>query len=192
MKTRTTLIFMAGIIGLIVTVGSSIAISNLTQQVTPTAISTEEWGLFPEGAATLYTTAAAFQSFERGFMVWRQDKNCVYAIQGDQAVLPVSRYGYCLSVAPLTDQKAKDTPPSGLNQPDGVLGQVWRYYPQVQAQLGFALQAEQSYTATIPTDPGPTIGMDGSPYYRNQMTMPDGQVLACGSRSATQGSCELS
>ena len=192
MKTRTTLILVAGTIGLIVIVGSGLAISRVTQQETPTAIRTEEWGLFPEGAATLYTTAAAFQSFERGFMVWRQDKNCVYVIQGDQAVLPVSRYGYCLAVAPLTDQEATYMPPSGLSQPEGVLGQVWRYYPQVQAQLGFALQAEQNYIATIPTDPGPTIGMDGSPYYRNQMTLPDGQVLACGSRSATQGSCELS
>ena len=174
-------------------VSMSLFYSNNVPPTLPSITASPDWGQFPEGPATAYVTKAIFQSFERGFMLWRQDKNCAYAVEtaNEQAVLPfpVHRYGYCLSVAPLPDKTVPITPPSGFSQPIGALGKVWRYYVELQAHLGFAVQLEQPYTATIPVDTGIKFTMDGSPFNRDQITLPDGHVLSCGTRSATQGSC---
>ncbi len=188
------LLFFAGVFNL----------SSVNQSIPPT--STPIWATFPQSAATPYTTQAIYQPFQHGFMLWREDENCVYAIQNGTdggspfAVIPaaipaepdsmIHSYGYCLSVAPLTDTHVEATPPSGLIMPSGVLGKVWSYYPEIQTALGYATQPEQDYTATIPTNEGAAV-MDGTPFTINQITLPDGSILACGSRAATAGTCSL-
>ena len=162
------------------------------------------WASFPGSAATPYVTQAIYQPFEYGFMVWRSDENCVYTIQNSIdggprfAVIPktipagsnpmIYSYGYCLAVAPLIDKPLEVTPPAGLIEPTGVLGKVWRYYDELRTSLGYATQPEEDYAATIPTNAGAAV-MDGLPFTMAQMTLPDGTILACGSRAATAGTC---
>ena len=162
------------------------------------------WAAFPSSAVTPYVTEAIYQPFERGFMLWRADQNCAYAILTDTpssvhlAIIPLAipaspdskihAYGYCLSVTPLTDRAVQVAPPSDLLAPTGVLGIVWRYYDEIRAGLGYATQPEQRYTATVPTNDGAAV-MDGSPFTMAQITLPDGTIFACGSRAATTGTC---
>ena len=173
-----------------------------TRQATEFVVSasaTPVWATFPESAVTPYVTEAIYQSFEQGFMLWRADYNCVYAISTHsdphRAIIPESipgemihSYGYCLAVTPLPDRIIELQTPDGLRIPSGVLGLVWRYYDEVRTVLGNATAPEQHYTATVPTNEGAAV-MDGSPFTMAQITLPDGTVLACGSRAATAGTC---
>ena len=162
---------------------------------------TPVWATFPQSAVTPYVAEAIYQPFQRGFMLWRSDYNCVYAIIADVpdsphfALIPKSipgemihSYGYCLAVTPLTDRAIELQTTDSLLMPTGVLGLVWRYYDEIRAGLGNATAPEQRYTATVPTNDGAAI-MDGSPFTMAQLTLPDGIVLACGSRAATAGTC---
>jgi hypothetical protein len=174
--------------------------SDLSVQPTATTV----WATFPSSALTPYVTEAIYQPFEHGFMLWRADQNCVYAIRTDvsysphAAIIPVAiptpsddtnyAYAYCLSLAPLTDRTVQAVPPAGLSLPTGVLGKIWNYYDEIRAELGYATAPEQHYTATIPTNAGAAF-MDGSPFTIAQMTLPDGTIFACGSRAATVGTC---
>jgi len=176
--------------------------ANLAQTFEPSA--TPIWATFPNSAITPYVTEAIYQPFEHGFMLWRADYNCVYAIVTDmqyeppRAIIPLAipsdtasmihAYGYCLSVAPLTDRSLQTAPPAGLRVPTGVLGKIWRYYDEVRARLGYATAPEKHYTATIPTNNGAAV-MDGLPFTWAQLTLPDGTIFACGSRAATAGMC---
>ncbi len=198
MKVKTPHVIVGGIIclALVGSVAVGLLTSNNPPRTTPATTPSPDWSQFPEGPTAAYTTDAIFQLFERGFMIWRGDKNCVYSVEtaSEGAVLPFSdypysSYGYCLSVAPLEDLALQLTPPSGLSMPVGVLGKVWSYYSEIQTGLGFAIQVEQPYTATIPVDTGIKYTMDGSPFYRDQITLPDGDTLACGTRAATAGTC---
>jgi len=175
-------------------------LSELPVQPTATPI----WASFPSSAVTPYVTEAIYQPFQRGFMLWRADQNCVYAIatsiaaEPRHAIIPsglpaspdsmIHSYGYCLSVAPLTHIPPNLNPPTGYFEPTGVLGKVWHYYLEVSTELGFATAPEQHYTATVPTNDGAAV-MDGSPFTIAQMTLPDGTIFACGSRAATAGTC---
>ena len=165
---------------------------------------TPVWATFPQSAVTPYLTEAIYQSFEHGFMLWRSDQNCVYALITDdpysppRAIIPqiipadsnpmIHSYGYCLAVAPLTDRTIEAEPPAGLIVPSGVLGLVWRAYDEIRAGLGYATAPEQRYSATVPTNEGAAV-LDGSPFTIAQITLPDGTILACGSRAATAGTC---
>ncbi len=200
MKVKTMHLIVGAIICLVIVgiVAIGVVNSNNLPRTTPSTTPSPDWGQFPEAPATAYTTDAIFQLFERGFMIWRQDKNCVYSVETatERAVLPFtdypnSSYGYCLSVAPLEELAVHITPPSGLRLPTGVLGKVWSYYAEIQTGLGFAIQVEQPYTATILVDTGIKYTMDGSPFYRDQIILPDGHTLACGTRAATAGTCNI-
>jgi hypothetical protein len=168
----------------------------------PTA--TPVWATFPSSAVTPYVTEAIYQTFEHGFMLWRADYNCVYAIVADfsssphYAIIPdgiptypgemIHSYGYCLSVAPLTDQALDAEPSTGSLEPTGVLGLIWRYYGEIRSRLCAPTAPERRYTANVPTNEGAAI-MDGSPFTMAQLTLPDGTIFACGSRAATAGTC---
>ncbi len=158
--------------------------------------------IFPGPALTPYTTQAIFQTFERGYMVWRADYDCAYAIKTDgHAIIPAEvfthekadqtnyAYGYCLTETLVTDAPIVPAP-AHLLVPTGVLGKLWRYYPDIRVGLGFATQPEQHYTATIPTNDSKNIAvMEGLPFYFAQMSLPNGHILGCGSRAATGGTC---
>lgn len=159
---------------------------------------TPVWVLFPDMPMTPYTTDAVYQAFEHGFMVWRGDQNCVYAILHEGlAVIPAEipsepsgmlhSYGYCLTIDPLTDKSVALQPPDGLLLPSGVLGKVWRYYTEIRDQLGYAVDVEQRYSALIP--PRNLTPVMCCPWTNDQITLPSGDILACGVRAATSGSC---
>jgi hypothetical protein len=161
----------------------------------------ERWATFPDSAASPYPIEAIFQRFEHGMMVWRSDKNCVYALADSpgRVIIPLEipwagknqGYGYCLMVDLPTERSIEASPSEDRFLPQGAIGRVWNYYSEVQTKLGYATAPEQPYTATIPTNEG-QASMDGSPFYWRQMTLPDGTVLQCGSRGATAGTCDLS
>ena len=121
---------------------------------------------------------AAMQNFENGFMLWRSDLNCVYAIRdwgdGDlRAINFVERVpnhpstpkisGYCFRVEPLANAREdiSTTPPAGKFLPVGALGKVWNTYQGIRQTLGYATAPELGYTAN------------------NPLTLPNGKILAC-------------
>jgi hypothetical protein len=137
---------------------------------------------------------AIYQAFEHGWMLWREEMNCVYSYTSDSEthiIVPdelANDYTYCVPIdglSPIADA----TPPTGLSFPSGSLGAVWNTYPTISDALGYSTQAEQSYIAAIPSSP--TSTNDGAPFSQPVMTLPDGQVLWCGFRAATVGSCHL-
>lgn len=171
--------------------------------IPPTATSRPDvvWAVFPFNNGADYAANAIYQPFEHGFMLWRSDYNCAYAVlDNHSAVIPLAMpddpktvrgYRYCLSLAPLTDRSISANPPAGSVEPTGTIGKVWHYYAEVRDKLGYATAAEQSYPATVPNS-SQQSAESGLVSYTPQITLPDGQVLACGSRSATSGTCELS
>lgn len=92
----------------------------------------------PAGEAV--TTPAAFEPFERGIMLWRQDRRQIYALQAE---------GTWASYADTWEDSqppsdATLTPPTGLQQPVRGFGKVWReQLGGPQSTLGWALAAEQ-------------------------------------------------
>jgi hypothetical protein len=162
--------------------------------------------LTPPPTATLARLGGIYQTFEHGFMLWRQDQNCVYTyIYSDDnpqggILIPKeirmindisSAYHYCVEAAPLPDNPISDLPPSGLLNPSGALGKVWGHYADVRQFLGYATSPEVSYVAFIPPR-SPSSYSDGGGWSDPVITLPDGQVLSCGFRSASSGMCSLS
>ncbi len=123
---------------------------------------------------------AALQNFENGFMLWRSDLNCVYAIRdlgnGDLRAINFAErvpnhpstpkiYGYCFRVETLANTNTSVTPPAGKFLPGGALGQVWNAHQGIRSTLGYATAPELGYTANY------------SP--NGQLTLPNGKALAC-------------
>jgi hypothetical protein len=175
----------------------------------PTATPTLQYAEFPSIQAKS-TTSARYQMFERGFMLWRADLNCVYAVQYHDdlpphmgrglTVGPNDRsYGYCLDVAPLLTQPLQGsqtpqtlpvptaTPSTDLLIPTGAIGLVWDSYT-LQPDLGYATQPEQAYLADVPGN-GAGVTIPGEDYYVSQLTVPDGRSLACGAGGGVAGVC---
>ena len=93
---------------------------------------------------------ATFQSFERGFMIWRADTLDIYvfldfgrlgASGGRISVFPHSAY----STLPPNPYR---TIPLGRVSPQLGFGQVWGSTPAVREALGWAIRPEQGYLAT--------------------------------------------
>jgi hypothetical protein len=162
--------------------------------------------LTPIASATSTRLGAVYQTFEHGFMLWRQDQNCVYTYiytddnpkggilipQDIRMINDVSSaYHYCVEVAPLPDNPISDPAPSGLLNPTGALGQVWGHYADIGKFLGYATGPEVNYVASIPPR-SPSSYSDGGGWSDPVITLPDGRVLSCGFRSASSGMCSLS
>lgn len=158
-----------------------------TQAASPTT-DPVEWGIFPGYNPPSETTTAIFQTFERGFMVWRSDYNCVYAIQDiNIAMIPKgNEYDYCLTLAPLTDETLTRTPPPGFLRPTGPLGKVWNYYAIIADDLGYATGPEIQYTAATVTQNQDYLDSISIVF---QMTLPDGKALVCGMVHVTSHRC---
>jgi hypothetical protein len=93
------------------------------------------------------TTVAAFEAFERGYMVWTGYDQLIYVFYGTNGgqVLsyPVNAY-VSLPANPVIDPI-----PFGKVKPVSGFGQVWGNISAVRQGLGWALQPEQGYTATV-------------------------------------------
>lgn len=88
--------------------------------------------------STRYTTFAAWQPFERGYMLWRKDQSSIYALYNSRewgifndqwaGESPSNRYG---------------SPPPGLLAPVRGFGFVWERYDEVFPGLGWATGGEK-------------------------------------------------
>ncbi|MFW5749092.1 MAG: hypothetical protein ACOCYT_05710 [Chloroflexota bacterium] len=101
----------------------------------------------PVGAPpTITNRGAAFQSFERGTMIWLNDPTpAIYVLFNDGRF---QRYQdtYNPSVDP---DSGGETPPPGLLEPVRGFGKVWRTIPGVRDSLGWALQPETGDRAAL-------------------------------------------
>lgn len=113
----------------------------------------------------LLSTGATFQTFERGFMVWRADLGeiRVYigdAVRGQLTIYQLSSY----ATLPLV---GGFTAPSGLSVPTNGFGRIWRNDPGVRTAIGYATGGEFGYTMSL-------IGSVVDPV---GFSIPDGRVL---------------
>jgi hypothetical protein len=88
---------------------------------------------------------SAFQPFESGSMIWREDTDQVYVLfrDGSWAVFDPTW------VEGEPEQDPEIVPPEGLFQPKRGFGKVWRDNLDVRSGLGWALQEEAGYTALV-------------------------------------------
>ncbi len=111
------------------------------------------------------TIWAIYQSFEHGFMLWREDQACAYAFAYSDAypdgfiIIPPDigtpslemDYHYCLAAPPTHEPAAiQSSSPDGLLVPTGMLGNVWTHYQALPTGLGYAAEPEQPYAASLP------------------------------------------
>lgn len=138
----------------------------------------------PDG--TPRTVNAAYQAFERGFMVWTQTTE-----NGNgAAVVAFFNDGTLMQVYDTWTGQAYDlggTPPDGLIAPERGFGWAWSQNAQIRDGLGWATGQEQSYSATRQgAQAFCSKIITSNPVYQ---TLPDGRtvrfnpVYACGSNS---------
>lgn len=92
-----------------------------------------------------FTTWAAYQPYEQGFMVWRQDSDDVYVFMGSErgsvTIVPITVYN--------SFPGASGSPPESRVLPINAFGRVWANFGQVRTQLGWAMVEEQGYNTCI-------------------------------------------
>jgi len=111
-------------------------------------------------------TQAAFQPFERGFMVWRADSDAIWVFTEDvpgSQVFPDAWAGEAI----IADEK----PPAGLLQPVRGFGKVWLENAWVSQSLGWATAEEKAYTMEVQET------QTGYNVYRHFFTLPDGRLI---------------
>lgn len=112
------------------------------------------------------TTYAAYQEFEHGFMVWREDTGEIIAFVEFPNVIfrfPESTYDH------LPENPILEESPSGLVKPIRGFGRVWGHFPHVRSQLGWGTISEFGYTATA------AIGL-GYPSWE-RISLPNGSTM---------------
>lgn len=120
---------------------------------------------------SVITTAAAFQVFQNGYMLWTAHDERIYVFyqktNGTYDLYVVDAY------RSLPDNPVADPVPAGLVKPIRGFSRVWGNFPAVRQAIGWALQPEQGYTATVTTTAGTPV------YYgpRLQFTLPDGRTI---------------
>lgn len=111
------------------------------------------------------TVQAAYQEFERGFMVWRADISEIYVFFRDTGLVNRFRDTW---MGEWVDYP--EAPPPGLYKPDRGFGRVWVDNPQVRAGLGWATGFERGYAAWVQQS-------GDFRYPRLYLTLPDGTVI---------------
>jgi DNA-binding beta-propeller fold protein YncE len=128
--------------------------SVLTPTPTPCAQSVDErFAISGETAARLgcplapaIETWLAWQSFERGTMLWRQDLRLIYVLQQDMAWS--DHQDTWAEGQP--DRDPTLVPPAGRHQPVRGFGKVWRdQLGGSKAKIGWATAAERGFTTLI-------------------------------------------
>jgi len=122
----------------------------------------------PQDAPTV--TFGAVQNFERGFMVWLQNRDAIFVIYNDTN-LPAWQVfvdNFVEGQTPEDDPQFTNPPSAGLHQPRRGIGLVWRENPAVRDRLGWATNPqENAFSANT------QIGQDGTFY----VSGPNGEVL---------------
>lgn len=87
----------------------------------------------------------AFQPFERGMMIWREDTRQIYALYHDGSwdIFPD------IWAEPQPQSDPSLTPPEGRVQPVRGFGLVWQQQPGVRERLGWGLHAEEGLAAPL-------------------------------------------
>ena len=124
--------------------------------------------VIPTPTVASATISAAYEPFESGFMIWRGDNDMIYVMLNTGEVKPL------YSARGLADNPVTDTPPAGRTKPVSGFGRVWGSYTDVRAALGWALDAEQGYTATISTT-APNAQFPPDLYFT--ISLPDGRRI---------------
>ena len=110
---------------------------------------------------------AAYQPFEGGLMLWRNDTGGIWVLTHTGTVLHYEEATYGTRPAnPVTE-----TPPEGLHKPVSGFGRVWGNFERVRNALGWATVPERGYTMTVQA--GQPSGFMAYFY----MTLPDGRVV---------------
>jgi hypothetical protein len=98
---------------------------------------------------------AAYQPFERGFMIYVPDRKAVWVFVLPDAATPSAfTAGQWLAYADTFSEGEPETDPAlaapeGLIQPRRGFGKVWRENGPVRAALGWATEIELPYPATV-------------------------------------------
>jgi len=126
------------------------------------------------------TTNAAYQPFERGLMIWRQDNQTIYVLFNTGNFSPYLFESYTGLANP------NDIPPTGRYTPINGFGKVWNgetnFGALVRDKIGWATGLEQGYTATVS---GYTVASVAKPDSHILITIPDGRTLDMGSAFST-------
>lgn len=124
------------------------------------------------------TIDAAFQPFEGGFMVWRGDTFEVYVfVYGTDDTGGEALYYLESSYGTLPAPAATEVAPLDRFVPVSGFGRVWANAPGVREKLGWGLEAESGYEATL--QPVAT-GRTPRPPFALYLTLPDEEVIGSG------------
>ena len=122
------------------------------------------------------STNAAYEPFERGFMIWRQDNQTIYVLLNSGNFVPYSYDSYIGLPNPT------DVAPSTRYTPINGFGKVWGGLPyfgsSVRDTIGWATAPEQGYTATIS---GYVVASAAKPDSHIMITLPNGRTVDMGS-----------
>ncbi|HLF28803.1 MAG TPA: LysM domain-containing protein [Anaerolineae bacterium] len=155
---------------LIIPAGPGVPTPAPTQPAGPTAT------LPPRPTPTVRDIPAAFEPFEKGFMIWLGDRKRIWVAVCCTSTQPLG--GRWLSyddafTEGLPESDPALTPPPGLYQPVRGFGLVWRTLfdtssgADLRSLLGWATAPEQAYTAHVEYQPGgfydPSGGWNGRP-----------------------------
>jgi hypothetical protein len=111
---------------------------------------------------------AAYQSFQRGFMVWLPiDNQSLWVFYNDGTVTRFVDYWNN------TAYTIEPAAPDGLIAPERGFGYLWNSTPEVRSGLGWATGAEQSYNAQFQE----TLSQGKYDDYRWYLTLPDGRTI---------------
>jgi hypothetical protein len=102
--------------------------------------SQERLGCAANSAATIW---AAYQSFERGSMLWRSDRDTSYVFYSAGSWFPITQ-GW--DGGPSADRGA---PPPGLQAPQRGFGWVWSHDDNIFNGLGWARDQEKGFCALV-------------------------------------------
>jgi hypothetical protein len=119
------------------------------------------------------TTNAAFERFERGFMVWLAETDTFYVFFDSPERPYLIFYGPLYLVTPAAP--TPENPPDGFYAPTNGFGLLWRGEvpgaENIQSWLGWALEPEYNFTATYQYDAA-------SLYYMLYLEIPDDKIVA--------------
>jgi len=112
---------------------------------------------------------AAYEPFERGYMVWRSDTRKIYVLYADGRY---ETYDDTWNDGEPVD--VPGTPPQGLHVPVRGFGTLYAQEPRIRNGLGWATAPEAGYTMRIETIPGGSGRYPGTSVY---FTLPDNRVV---------------
>jgi hypothetical protein len=128
-------------------------------------------------------TQAAFQSFERGLIIWLKEPGRYFILENQNVAPgdirhPLSTVADPLNITRNTESSVKS--PIGLYAPTSGFGLIWRGDVEQSSgfrdQLGWALQPESGYEVTYQCDDATPSG--GRVWQTCYLTLPNGQIIA--------------